>query len=172
MPELTDDAATEFPETSGFQPHNCDCRGGDFGGCFCQQLRDYIFYSVKGVGVGECDPCLPPPLPPTPSPTTLLSTQTCREDHTGRKYLDDGQRNTDTSKPFYSCFVVNSGFTTSKYKIGDHCWTRSIQIHGINVGCYPSGYSEKNSIPEKNSITSWSIRHIWEGDNNLTIIVQ
>ena len=27
-------------------------------------------------------------------------------------------------------------------KIGAHCWTESIQIHGVNVGCYPSRYSE------------------------------
>ena len=26
-------------------------------------------------------------------------------------------------------------------KIGAHCWTESIQIHGVHVGCYPAGYS-------------------------------
>ena len=68
---INDDAATQFPETSDYQPHNCHCRGyEDHNGCFCRQLRDMIEHSVKGAFVGECDPCLPPPTPsPTHSPT-------------------------------------------------------------------------------------------------------
>ena len=68
---INDDAATQFPETSDYQPHNCHCRGyEDHNGCFCHQLRDMIEHSVKGAFVGECDPCLPPPTPsPTHSPT-------------------------------------------------------------------------------------------------------
>ena len=165
VPELYDDAAVNFVETSGFQPDNCHCRGGDYGGCFCEQVRDIVFHSVKGEGVGDCDPCLPPP---TPSPTTLLSKleeeQTCTV--AGGGYLDDGRRNTDTSKPFYLCFVIKKGSPAPRKQlmlippredhlldsslrggvgaaeIGTHCWTESIQIHGVNIGCYPSGYSD------------------------------
>ena len=85
VPELiTDDAATQFPETSDYQPHNCHCRGyEDHNGCFCRQARDMISHSVKGAFVGLCDPCLPPP--PTPSPTTRTvydpSSDYCFKDH-------------------------------------------------------------------------------------------
>ena len=166
VPELiTDDAATQFPETSDYQPDNCHCRGyEDHNGCFCRQARDMIVHSVKGAFVGLCDPCPPPP---TPSPTTLLSKlkeeQTCKV--AGGGYLDDGRRNADTSKPFYLCFVVTEDAIPDQkrlmlipptgdslldsslrggfgaVKIGVHCWTESIQIHGVNVGCYPSGFT-------------------------------
>jgi hypothetical protein len=104
-------------------------------------------------GIGLCDACPAPSPPPTPSPTTLLSEQTCKK--AGGSYLDDGRRNVDTSKPFYSCFVVklqpgNSGLDRGDgvdAKVGTHCWTESIQIHGVNVGCYPSGYSEGGFLP-------------------------
>ena len=69
VPELTDDTATVFPETSHYQPHNCHCRGyDDHDGCFCRQVRDMIIKFSNGGVTGGCDPCLPPP--PTPSPTT------------------------------------------------------------------------------------------------------
>ena len=163
---LTDDAATRFPETSDYQPHNCHCRGyEDYNGCFCRQARDMILHVVDHAGIGSCDACPEPTPSPTHSPTTLLSEQTCREVRTGRKYLDNGRRNVDTSKPFYSCFVIRdtrhgleplmlippTGGSlldsslrggVGAAKIGAHCWTQSIQIHGVNVGCYPSGYTE------------------------------
>ena len=176
VPELiTDDAATQFPETSDYQPDNCHCRGyEDHNGCFCRQARDMIVHSVKGAFVGLCDPCPPPP---TPSPTTLLSKlkeeQTCKV--AGGGYLDDGRRNADTSKPFYLCFVVTEDAIPDQkrlmlipptgdslldsslrggfgaVKIGVHCWTESIQIHGVNVGCYPSGFTRG-----KNHRITWS----------------
>ena len=106
VPFDTDDAATRFPETSNYQPHNCHCRGyEDYNGCFCRQARDMILHDVDDAGIGICDPCPPPTPMPTLSPTTLLSEQTCKV--AGGRYLDDGRRNVDTSKPFYSCFVVD-----------------------------------------------------------------
>ena len=105
---LTDDAATRFPETSDYQPHNCHCRGyEDYNGCFCRQARDMILHVVDHAGIGSCDACPEPTPSPTHSPTTLLSEQTCKV--AGGEYLaylDIGRRNVDTSKPFYSCFVI------------------------------------------------------------------
>ena len=119
----------------------------------------------EGYGVGSCDPCPPPTPSPTYSPTTVLSEQTCKV--AGGDYLDDGRRNLDTSKPFYLCFEIQQEGAVAPRKelmlipltggslldsslrgevgaakIGAHCWTESIQIHGVNVGCYPSGYWE------------------------------
>jgi len=176
-PFYTDDAHTQAPETSQYQPQNCNCRGyEDYNGCFCRQARDMIEHIVNYAGVGLCDPCPPPTLSPTHPPTTLLSEQTCKV--AGGRYLDDRRRNVDTSKPFYLCFEIQEGVVPPKRrfvapprkelmlipptggslldsslqggvgaaKIGAHCWTESIQIHGVNVGCYPSGYSEDNNI--------------------------
>ena len=109
---------------------------------------------------------------PTPSPTTLLSKQTCKQQNRWERYLDDGRRNVDTSKPFYSCFVVDEpeggglipemlirptggslldsslrGGDGIDIEVGAHCWTESIQIvPGVNIQCYPSGYSEDKNI--------------------------
>ena len=78
VPELTDDTATVFPETSDYQPDNCFCRGdleNYHDGCFCRQVRDMIIkFSDGGVTGGGCDPCLPPP--PTSLPTPLPNTHT------------------------------------------------------------------------------------------------
>ena len=140
VPFYTDDAATRFPETSDYQPHNCHCRGyEDHNGCFCRQIRDMIEHVVDHAGIGSCDACPSPPPSPTHSPT---EPPTCKE---GKgNYLDDGRRNVDTSKPFYSCFEIKGSYHTR----GVYCWTESIQIHGVNVGCYPSGYSENNRWKE------------------------
>lgn len=131
VPEQTDDAATQFPETSVYQPHNCHCRGyEDHNGCFCRQARDMIYHIVDHAYIGVCDPCPPPTPSPTHSPT---EPPTCKE---GRgNYLDDGRRNVDTSKPFDSCFKM-------KYQFDITCWTESIQIHGVNVACYPHGHKK------------------------------
>ena len=67
VPELTDDTATVFPETSDYQPHHCQCRGFQDPGCFCRQVRDMVIKFSNGGVTGDCDPCLPPP---TPAPTT------------------------------------------------------------------------------------------------------
>ena len=124
----------------------------------------------EGYGVGSCDPCPPPTPSPTYSPTTVLSEQTCKV--AGGDYLDDGRRNLDTSKPFYLCFEIQQEGAVAPRKelmlipltggslldsslrgevgaakIGAHCWTESIQIvPGVNLGCYPSGYSEDKYI--------------------------
>ena len=149
---INDDQATRFPETSDYQPHNCHCRGyEDYNGCFCRQARDMIGHSVGGMGIGSCDACPSPSPSPTHSPTTLLSEQTCKVAGRGG-YLDYGGRNVDTSKPFYLCFVFKDGEDHGPHNerlmlippTGEsyaHCWTESIQIHGVNVGCYPSGYA-------------------------------
>ena len=104
VPFLTDDAATRYPETSNYQPDNCNCRGyEDHNGCFCRQVRDMIEHVVDyetsaAAIVGPCFPCLSPPptppptLPPTPPPTTLY----------------------DPSQDY--CF-------TDKDNVGKYCWS-------------------------------------------------
>ena len=83
VPELTDDTATQFPETSDYQPHNCHCRGyDDHDGCFCRQLRDMVYKFSKGALTRECDPCLPPPTPAPTHPVYDPSHDYCFKDRT------------------------------------------------------------------------------------------
>ena len=86
--------------------------------------------------------------------------------------MTEVRRNVDTSKPFYSCFVITENVDPLRPArlmlipptsdspldsslrgglggalIGAHCWTESIQIvPGVNIECYPSGYSEDKYI--------------------------
>ena len=67
VPELTDDEATRFPETSDYKPFDCQCRGFQDDGCFCRQVREMVYKFENQDVIGYCDPCRPSP---TPAPTT------------------------------------------------------------------------------------------------------
>ena len=127
VPELTDDEATRFPETSDYKPFDCQCRGFQDPGCFCRQVRDMVYKFENNDVIGDCDPCLPPPTPaPTPSPPPTTPVYDPSQDNCFKaKYVDFDQY----------CWYPTNIFPSG-------CWERITGVGYNNCGpkCTPQVY--------------------------------